>query len=121
MGRPRPTDSAKTVRRRIDVAAAFAATEGSPLDTIPRLGTPRTEIPWGELGDLATKLLLRVDGTASTGAIGTAMMTLATPKECAREFVALSKRGIVKLVASGNEGESDGGEELEIDIDLSDL
>ncbi len=115
MGRQRPAELSKTVRRRIDVAAAFAATEGSPLDSVPRIVMPKGEIPWAELGELATKLLLRVDGAASTGAIGAALKGLATPKECARMFVALSQRGIVELASKAD------GEELELDIDLSEL
>jgi hypothetical protein len=116
MGRQRPADADKTVRRRVNVAAAFAAPEGSPLDAVPKLLLPRAQIPWAELGDLATKLLLRVDGTASMGAIGIAMSEIATPKECAFVLATLAQRDIIKLVAKD---ETD--DEIELDIDLSAL
>ena len=80
---------------------------------------PRAEVPWAELGDLATTLLLRVDGTTSTGAIATATGTIATPKECAHELASLAERGILELDATGGAASDADAEELELDIDLS--
>jgi hypothetical protein len=128
VGRERSTDKDKTVKRRVDVAKAFAtaedsvelaATPGVPMDTIPTLIMPRADVPWAELSDLATKLLLRVDGATSTGAIATATGSIATPKECARELAALTQRGILKLEATGGAPSGDDAEELALDIDLS--
>jgi hypothetical protein len=117
VGRERSTDKDKTARRQIDVDAAFAAAEPrEPLDTVPKLVMPRADVPWSELGELPTKLLLRVDGSTSTRVIATSSGTIATPEECARELAALARRGIVELRPAAPE---DGELELELDIDLS--
>jgi hypothetical protein len=120
VGRERSSDKDQTVRRKIDVAAAFAATE----DRVPVLLMPRAEVPWADLGDLATKLLLCVDGTTSAKAIATATGSIATPQECARELAALARRGILQLepdagAAAGDEAEDE--LHLEVDVDLSRL
>ena len=116
MGRPRSTDNDKTAKRRIDVAAAFAEAEAKPgpgalsraFETVPVLMLPRGEVPWGELGELATNLLLRVDGRTSTRDIATASGTIAAPEECAREMAALAQRGILELKSPPAAGPDDG-------------
>jgi hypothetical protein len=121
VGRDRSTDRDKTAKRQIDVAAAFAAAEGTAaFDAVPVLVMPRADVPWSELGELATKLLLRVDGSASARDIATAAGTIAPPGERAREMAALAQRGILELRSKGDAGPDEGGE-LELDIDLSQL
>ncbi|HEY5242198.1 MAG TPA: hypothetical protein VIJ22_12055 [Polyangiaceae bacterium] len=123
MGRARSTDKDKTVKRQIDVAEAFAAAERAPkpgasLDAVPVLVVPRADVPWSELGDLATKLLLRVDGATTTRDIATAAGSIAAPEECAREMAALAGRGLLELKST--RGAEDGEAlDLELDIDLS--
>jgi hypothetical protein len=67
-----------------------------PLDAVPVLNVPRTSVPWADLGDLATQLMLRVDGATCTMRIVTG--TCATPNEGARELGCLARRGLVRLV-----------------------
>jgi hypothetical protein len=85
VGRARSTDRDKTTKRQIDVAKAFADADGSAFDTVPVLVVRRADVPWSELGELATKLLLRVDGTTTTKQIATVAGVIAPPKRvCAR-------------------------------------
>lgn len=110
----------QTVRRRVDVERAFAETADEPptkpalvvamipagalervrplvpLDAVPVLAVPRTDIPWAELGDLATRLLLRVDGSTCAMRIVTGIE--ATPHECAGVLADLARGGLVRLV-----------------------
>jgi hypothetical protein len=93
------------VRRYIDVAAAFAATESPtrpavrelvPLDAVPVLALQRADLPWDELGELATQLLLRIDGRSSAMEIVTGHAF--APRECASELAALTRRGLLRLL-----------------------
>jgi hypothetical protein len=121
VGRARSTDQDKTTKRQIDVAKAFADADDAP-DAVPVLRVPRAELPWNSLGDLATKLLLRVDGSTTTRQIATAAGTLAPPEACAREMSALARRGLLELKSVRDEPAAQGEElELELDIDLSQL
>jgi hypothetical protein len=112
------------MRRRIDVAAAFGETEKPtrpavhelvPLDAVPVLAVQRADLPWEELGELATQLLLRIDGRASAMEIVTGHAF--APRECATELAALARRGLLRLlpvVAPATKGRED--EWLEIDL-----
>jgi hypothetical protein len=66
-----------------------------PLDAVPVLAVPREEVPWRELGDLSTQLLLRVDG--ETCAMGLVTGTAVAPIDAARELAALASRGLLRL------------------------
>jgi hypothetical protein len=79
-----------------------------PLDAVPVLAVPRTSIPWADLGDLATQLMLRVDGETCTMRLVTG--TLATPNEGARELGVLARRGLVRLLLSSEDADSMGEE-----------
>jgi hypothetical protein len=83
-----------------------------PLDAVPVLAVPRTEVPWDDLGALATQLLLRLDGCSCTMAIVTG--GAATPKEGVRELAALVSRGLVRLATRAEEHPS----ELELDMSV---
>ncbi|HEY3820242.1 MAG TPA: hypothetical protein VGL81_23920 [Polyangiaceae bacterium] len=105
MSRPRSTDSDRTVRRRIDIAAAFEAEERPtraavrelvPLDAVPVLADRRAEDPRNDLSALATQLLGRVDGRARAMEIVTG--NSGSPRECASELAALARRGILRLL-----------------------
>jgi hypothetical protein len=85
-----------------------------PLDVVPVLAVPRTEIPWDDLGKLATQLLLRLDGTSHTMAIVTGIC--ATPNEGVRELAALVRRGLVRLETPPAAIDSHGSP---LDLDLS--
>lgn len=120
MSRPRATDIDRTVRRRIDVAAAFGAEERPtrpavralvPLDAVPVLAFPRSEIPWDELSELATQLLLRIDGRARAMQIVTG--NTESPGACASELAALARSGIVRLASAIPD---DGVVPIEIDL-----
>jgi len=116
---PRDRSRDRTARRRIDVAKAFrdavdldnlemefgfAAEESdtnpvtaveqvdvlAPLDAIPSL-VGRENIDWHQLDDLATKLLLQVDGAKSAMRIVTALAML--PLEAYRLIGSLACRG----------------------------
>jgi hypothetical protein len=128
--RLRRTDIGRTVRRRIDVKGAFdaeeqptapaARREGSlalcaeeyeegvalsiPLDTLPELAVVDTEVPWTDLGSLATELLLRVDGARSTMSIVTGLSE--PPIDGVRALAQLVSRGIVRLVPLEAPGET---------------
>jgi hypothetical protein len=118
VGRERSTDKDKTARRQIDVAKAFAVAENAPrLDAVPVLIVPRANVPWSELGELATKLLLRVDGSTTTRDIATGTGSIAPPEECAREMAALAQRGLLELKST----DAAADDEPELDIDLSGL
>lgn len=104
VSRPRATDSDRTVRRRIDIAAAFeekehptrpAVRELVPLDAVLVLACGRSELPWNDLSALARQLLLRVDGHARAMSIVTSDAW--TPAACAAELAALARRGLVRL------------------------
>ena len=71
----------------------------APLDAIPFLTVARELIPWHELDELSTHLLLHVDGEACTMKIVTG--TAVTPSEGARILAALARRGLVRLVSPG--------------------
>jgi hypothetical protein len=106
MGRNRVSARDATVRRKIDVTRAFAEETPTkpvvpalvPLDSVPELAVARGEVPWEDLGSLATQLVLRVDGSACTMSIVTDVV--ATPLEAARELATLVARGLVRLVAA---------------------
>jgi hypothetical protein len=68
----------------------------APLDAIPLLAVARELIPWHELDELSTHLLLHVDGEACTMKIVTG--TAVTPSEGARILASLAGRGLVRLV-----------------------
>jgi len=82
-----------------------------PLDVVPMLAVPRTDLPWTELGELATQLLLRVDGSTCTMEIVTGVA--AAPNESARELADLVGRGLVRLAIP------DEVSPPELDLDLS--
>jgi hypothetical protein len=67
----------------------------APLDAVPVLAVPREEVPWRELGDLSTQLLLRVDG--ATCAMDLVTGTDVVPVEGARELASLASRGLLRL------------------------
>ncbi|HEX8796452.1 MAG TPA: hypothetical protein VF765_36120 [Polyangiaceae bacterium] len=118
--RQRNTDSDQTVRRRIDVAKAFGEQEETPtrpavhaqvpLDAVPILALPRGEVPWDKLGEKASQVMLRVDGT-------TCVMVIATdtglpPADVASELASLVTHGLVHLVAPPSTRNA----ELELDL-----
>jgi hypothetical protein len=118
-----PSDIGRTVRRRVDVASAFAdevptapASQTSrrrasgeaaeeldlvgisvPLDARPELAVADTDVPWPDLGLLATEVLLRVDGAKTTMSIVTGLS--APPSDGVRALAQLVGRGIVRLVS----------------------
>jgi hypothetical protein len=83
-----------------------------PLDAVPVLAVPRTEVPWKDLGALATQLLLRLDGCSCTMAIVTA--AAAPPRDGVRELAALVSRGLVRLAIQAEAQPS----ELELDMSV---
>jgi hypothetical protein len=118
--RLRRGDMGTTVIRRIDVAHAFhdehpttpaaehhfglaavvdVSDEGVrvsiPLDSQPVLAVADTDVPWRELGLLATELLLRIDGTKSTMAVVTGLS--AAPNDGVRALAHLVNLGLVRL------------------------
>jgi hypothetical protein len=104
VSRPRATDSDRTVRRHVDIAAAFDAEERPtrpavreliPLDAVPVLALGRSDVRWRDVSELATQLLLRIDGSARAMEIVTG--NTGTPRECASELAALARRGLVRL------------------------
>jgi hypothetical protein len=124
VGRKRATDTDRTVRRKIDVAAAFAGDDDPPtspavrelvpLDAVPVLALGRGDLPWGELDELSAQLLLRVDG--KTRAMQLVTGNARTPGECARELAALARRGLLRLLPPVQEGPD--GVPLEIDLTM---
>jgi hypothetical protein len=118
-----PSDIGRTVRRRVDVASAFADEvptapasqtrsrrapgDGAeeldlvgisvPLDARPELAVADTDVPWRDLGLLATEVLLRVDGAKTTMSIVTGLS--APPSDGVRALARLVGRGIVRLVS----------------------
>ena len=66
-----------------------------PLDVVPVLTVPREDVPWQRLGELATELLLRVDGHAQTMSIVTG--ATAPPYESARALAALASGGLLRF------------------------
>ena len=122
VSRPRATDSDRTVRRHIDVDAAFDAEENPtrpavrelvPLDAVPILVQRRSDAPSGDLSTLATQLLRRVDGRARAMEIVTG--NTRNPRECASELAVLARRGFVRLLPTIPD---DGGIPLEIDLSM---
>ena len=109
-----------TVRRRVDVSITFAEETPTrpvvpalvPLDAVPALAVARAEVPWDDLGSLATQLLLRVDGMACAMAIVTGAG--ATPREAARELATMVARGLLRLVSPSQDEPSP----LELDLSL---
>jgi hypothetical protein len=83
-----------------------------PLDAVPVLAIPRTEVPWDDLEDLATRLLLRLDGCSCTMAIVTGVA--ATPRQGVRELAELVSRGLVRLTTQAEAHHS----ELELDLSV---
>lgn len=120
MARDRSGDADRTQRRRIDVDKAFrdARSEEArgevaavlPADAIPVLAVPRAEIPWPQLDELSTKLLLRIDG--ATSCVDLVDASDASPDRAAQALASLAQRGLVRLVlrldpaGSGPEGGS---------------
>lgn len=121
----RDSDSYQTVKRRIDVAKAFgnageetptkpAVHAQVPLDAVPILALPRGEVPWDSLGDKASQVMLRVDGTTCVMVISTD--TGLPPTDVASELASLVTNGLVHLVAPpSSEPEPDVG----LDLDLA--
>jgi hypothetical protein len=107
------TEGEATARVAVDVEAAFAEESGTkpmtapdgcggeevdvllPLDAVPVLRVPRDEVPWQELGELATRLLLRVDGAACMMLIVSGAQ--AAPNDAARELAKLVRRGLLGM------------------------
>jgi hypothetical protein len=85
-----------------------------PLDVVPVLAVSRTEVPWDDLGKLATQLLLRLDGSSRTMTIVTGIAS--TPNEVVRELAALVGRGLVRLETPPDANDSHGSP---LDLDLS--
>jgi hypothetical protein len=118
--RTRTRDNAITVRRRVDVGQAFAeetptrpaVQDSVPLDAVPLLAVPRAQLPWDELGQLATEVLLRVDGVTPTMVLVTGLK--GTPVQGARELAALVRRGIVRLTAYAEAREPDDAPAVEV-------
>jgi hypothetical protein len=120
MARKRGTDGDRTVKRKVDVAAAFDVDESAgkaapravvPLDAIPVLARTRAEMPWDHLDQLATQMLLRVDGQAR--AMDILDGNAGTPAECLQVLADLARRGLVHILAPGA---GDGAVPLEIDL-----
>jgi hypothetical protein len=108
MARDRDPEAEQTVKRIIDVAKAFgeagrdtptkpAVHAQVPLDAVPILAVPRGEVPWDSLGQKASQVMLRVDGTSCVMVISTD--TGLTPTEVASELASLVTHGFVHLVA----------------------
>jgi hypothetical protein len=86
-------------RKRATVPHSAQVVAGSiPLDVVPVLVVPRTEVPWQELSDLAAQLLRRIDG--QTHAMSLVTATAAAPNETMRELASLAGRGLVRWAAS---------------------
>jgi hypothetical protein len=90
-----------------------------PLDVVPVLAVPRADVPWTSLGELATQLLLRVDGCSQTMSIVTGMAV--PPNEGARELAALVRQGLLRLEAPPGASPPEPSEETasELELDLS--
>jgi hypothetical protein len=120
MARERDRDTDQTVKRRVDVARAFGEQEETPtrpavhaqvpLDAVPILALPRGEVPWDKLGEKASQVMLRVDGTTCVMVISTD--TGLAPGDVASELGTLATLGLVHLVAPPSERAPD----LEIDL-----
>jgi hypothetical protein len=88
-----------------------------PLDVVPVLAIPRADVPWKNLGELATQLLLRIDGSSQAMAIVTGMTV--PPIEGARELAALVRRGLLRLEAPPSASPADAtASELELDLSV---
>lgn len=120
MGRDRNRDADQTVKRRIDVAKAFGGDEPPtrpaveaqvPLDAVPIMAVPRADVPWDTLGDKASQVMLRVDGTTCVMVISTD--TGLTPADVVNELASLVTHGLVHLIAPPA---SEPAPELEIDL-----
>ncbi len=106
---PRPTVPAPREAQLDDVDAML------PLDAVPVLATPQDEIPWSELSELASRLVLGVDGKACTMKIVTAAH--APPTDGARVLARLVRRGILRVLVPGAPaGGDDEGPELEVRV-----
>jgi hypothetical protein len=124
VARKRQTDADRTVKKIVDVAAAFsvhevptrpAVRELVPLDAVPILALERSDLPWDELTELATQLLLRVDGQAR--AMDIVSGNAGTPGECASVLAALARRGLLRLKPP-RDARADEGVPLEIDLSV---
>lgn len=122
VGRDRTRETDQTVKRRIDVKAAFAAEERPtrpavrelvPLDAVPVLALNPAELPWEELGELAAQILVRVDGR--TRAMQLVTGNVGSPGECACELAVLARRGLVRLLPPATDAD---GMPLEIDLTM---
>jgi hypothetical protein len=123
VARLRSTDTDRTVRRSIDVKAAFAENadpptspavrELVPLDAVPVLALGRSDLPWEELDELSAQLLLRVDGR--TRAMQLVTGNKESPRDCARGLASLARRGLVRLLPPVQ----DGVEAVPLEIDLT--
>jgi hypothetical protein len=110
LARDRSGDVDRTVRRRIDVAKAFhdaRTTEARsevdaflPAESVPELAVPRPEVPWDELDELSTRLLLRIDG--ATGTMDLIVDAEASPEQMTKALASLVERGLVCLVLRGD-------------------
>jgi hypothetical protein len=90
-----------------------------PLDAVPVLAVPRTEVPWDRLGPLATQLLLRLDGCSCTMAIVTGIGV--PPCDGVRALAGLVSRGLVRLTtqAEAQAPELEVGAPCELELDMS--
>ncbi len=106
--RERDPEKDQTVKVLIDVARAFEEGEKEtptrpavhaqvPLDAVPILAMPRGDIPWDSLGEKASQVMLRVDGTTCVMVISTD--TGLAPADVASELASLVTHGLVHLVA----------------------
>jgi hypothetical protein len=119
MASTRPNEFDRTVKRKVEVTAAFSADEVPtrpavrelvPLDAVPVLALQRSDLPWDELTELATQLLSRVDGQAR--AMDIVSGNDGTPGECASVLASLARRGLLRLKPPA----SDEAPPLEIDL-----
>jgi hypothetical protein len=90
-----------------------------PLDAVPVLAVPREEVPWDDLGPLATQLLVRLDGCACTMAIVTGIGV--PPRDGVRALAGLVSRGLVRLMtqADAQAPELEVGAPCELELDMT--
>jgi hypothetical protein len=114
LARDRSGDLDRTARRRIDVAKAFRdarTTEARgdvdallPAHAVPKLAVPRPEVPWDELDELSTRLLLRIDGV--TNNLELIAGADASAEQATQAFASLVRRGLVCLVLRADPADS---------------
>jgi hypothetical protein len=89
-------DESPTMKRKREMAPHSAQVVMGiiPLDVVPILAVAGSDVPWKELGELATRLLKRIDGR--TDAMSLVMGAGAAPSEGIRELAVLVDRGLVR-------------------------